>query len=293
MKKFIIITCCLILAVGFTQAQTYQNNTVTAPAVAENRLGGCGFKTQPGVQMSEITVPISGTILDPSKITINMGLTADWLGDVVVDLVSPSGEAITLIRRIGAGTAASCGDSSKFAPTNILGFNSENIDLIDAASIPATADIPSGNYLPTLSSANYPSHSPIDMTTYFNGKELNGKWTLVLYDYGVGELAILNFWQIIVAAGATLTTDDGGVYGNEASLKQNPVQDYILLDVPGSFNTLNFDIYDVTGKLVQKASFSSYTNDIRIHASNLSSGMYILRPTKDGEPRQPIKFIKK
>ena len=102
MKKFNFLAFCLFMSAGFTQAQTYQNNTPATAVDGITRAGACGYSTQPGVNMSEIAVPLVGTIVDPSKITVNLSIGAVWLGDVVVELVSPGGEGITLIRRIGA-----------------------------------------------------------------------------------------------------------------------------------------------------------------------------------------------
>lgn len=292
MKKLNFLAICFTAMCSFTYSQTYQNNTATPDAVAENRSTGCGYGVQPGVQMSDITVPVVGTITNASKITINVALTSDWLGDVTVDLINPEGQAITLIRRLGATLVTSCGDSSKFGAANILSFNSTNTMLIDH-TIVSTATVPAGNYAPTYGIAPYPTHNPGTLAAYFPGKRLDGNWRLILYDYGTGEPSTIASWQIIVGTGATLKTNEAGVFGNDISLKQNPVQDQLLLNVKDDFKFLSLDIYDATGKMVKNENVLRGSKDFQVDVRSLSPGMYILNPIKDGVRSQPIKFIKK
>ena len=293
MKKLYFLAISFFALSSTFEAQTYQNLTATPDAVAEARIAVCGYNTQPGVQMSSIVVPLSGTITDASKITVNLALTSSWLGDVTVDLVSPQGQGITLIRRIGSSLVSSCGDSSDFVAANVLGFNSANTTLIDAASVGTEVAIPAGNYAPTYGTAPYPSHEPGTLAAFFNGKQLAGDWRLILYDYGVGEPSTIASWQIIVASGAVLKTKESGVFGNNVSLKENPVQDLLLINVKEDFKNLIFEIYDASGKAVKKETMLSGRNDFNIDIRTLSPGMYMLIPIKDGERLQTIKFIKK
>lgn len=296
MKKFNFFALCFLLFAVFCNAQTFQNTTATVPAVdGVARLSACGGQTQPGVNMSEIIIPatITGNIADPSKITVNLDISAAWLGDVAVELITPNGEAISLIRRIGATAISSCGDSSSFLAGNILGFNSANVTLIPASSFAVGIPIPSGNYAPTYSIAKFPNHHPGVMSTFLTGKQLSGSWKMVIYDYGVGDATTLNSWQIIVAAGATLRANETGTFGSEISLKQNPVQDYLMVDVTNDFKSLNLEIYDASGKKVKNETVMKNAKNIEIDVRNLSPGMYLLNPVKDGERKQAIKFIKK
>ncbi|MFC6268502.1 T9SS type A sorting domain-containing protein [Frigoriflavimonas asaccharolytica] len=294
MKTLNFFVFCFSLAFGFTNAQTFQNTTATTDAIAETRIGGCGYNVQPGVQMSAITIPVTGTISDASKITVNVALTSSWLGDVTLDLISPEGQAITLIRRIGATLVTSCGDSSDFVAANILGFNSANTTLIDAAGAGPTVAIPSGNYAPTYGNAPYPTHNPGTLAAFLQGKQLDGDWRLILYDYGTGEPSTIASWQIIVANGALLKTSNlNATFGSDISLKQNPVEDYLLLDINSKFNSLSLDIYDASGKIVKKENILKNVTDVRVNVQTLPAGMYLLNPTMNGEKIQPIKFIKK
>jgi len=291
MKKLNFLAICFTAICSFTQAQTYQNATPTAGAVATSKLGGCGANTQPGVEMNEIIVPIAGTIADPTKVTIDLGLVAPWLGDVTVDIIAPNGEGITLIRRLGASTLAACGSSKTFAAANLLSFNSANASPINVAS--AATPIPAGNYAPSYGTALYPTHNPVAMTTFLTGKAIAGKWRVILYDYGDGDLANLASWQITFAPGALLKSNEGGVFSNDISLQQNPVEDFLKLNVQKDFKNLVFEIFDASGKMIKKESMVNSRSDFNIDVRTLSPGIYLLVPIKDGERKQTIKFIKK
>ena len=293
MKKLNFFVCALFLSIGFSQAQTYQNNTATEPVDGITRLGACGGLTDPGVNMSVINVPLTGSIIDPSKITVNLSISANWLGDVAAELITPSGEAITLIRRIGALSITSCGDSSSFVAGNILGFNSANTSPIDHTAVGVGIAIPAGNYAPSYGTAMFPNHHPGVMSTFLNGKQLNGNWRLIIYDYGTTDPTILNSWQIIVGAGATLKSSETGTFGSEISIKKNPVDDYLMVDVTDDFKSLNLEIYDASGKKIKSENLLRNAKNIQLDVRNLAPGMYLLIPVKDGERKQAIKFIKK
>lgn len=295
MKKLNILAICFTVICSLTQAQTYQNTTATTPVDGITREGSCGGLTQPGVNMSKITIPntITGNITDPSKFTVNLGISAAWLGDVAVELITPSGEAITLIRRIGAVNLNSCGDSSSFIAGNILGFNSANTSPIDAAAVGVGLPIPAGNYAPSYSTAKFPNHHPGVMSTFLTGKQIRGDWRLIIYDYGSGDPTTLNSWQIVLGAGVNLKANETITFGSEISLKQNPVEDYLMVDVTNDFKSLNLDIYDASGKKVSSENLLRNTKNIQIDVRNLAPGMYLLTPVKDGERKQAIKFIKK
>ena len=136
-------------------------------------------------------------------------------------------------------------------------------------------------------------HHPGNLATFFNGKQLSGTWRLIVYDYGTGDATTLNSWQIVVAAGATLKAGETGTFGSEISIKQNPVQDYLLIDVNNDFKSLNLEIYDASGKNVKNENIIKNTKNIQLDVRNLTPGMYLLNPVKDGERKQAIKFIKK
>jgi len=84
-----------------------------------------------------------------------------------------------------------------------------------------------------------------------------------------------------------------GVYRNDISLKQNIVQEYLKLNFQKYFKKLVFEIYDESGKVLKKESILDSRKNVNIDVRTLSPGMFLLIPTKDGERKHTIKFIKK
>lgn len=293
MKKLNFLAICFTAMCSLTYAQTYQNTTPTAGAATETRSSGCGSGVQPGVQMSNITVPIAGTITHPDKVTIEMGISAAWAGDVAIDLIAPSGDAITLIRRIGASSNTACGNSGDFVAANLLTFNSVNTAPINLTGISGTIPIPGGFYAPSYGTAKYPAYFPVTMNTFLMGQSVAGVWRLIIYDYGTGDEALIDNWKISFAPGVFLKTNEGGVVTESIVLQENPVGDYLRIDVKNDFKNLVFNIYDASGKMVKSESASKSNNGVQLDVRTLSPGMYLLVPTKDGERQQSIKFIKK
>lgn len=73
-------------------------------------------------------------------------------------------------------------------------------------------------------------------------------------------------------------------------LKQNPVEDYLQLQLSSKLNEdeVTVSVYNTTGILVKEAKY----NDSGILISNLSSGIYFLI-IQGGDKTEKIKFIKK
>lgn len=296
MRTIFIFLTAFLLSNTFINAQLYTNGTPSATADAVDITGSgvstaCGLNTQPAIKASVINVPIVGTISDPTKVTIHLSLVAAWGGDVAVDLLTPDNKVITIIKRLGAGASISCGSSVDFVGANTLSFNSTNA----ATILTTTNPVPAGNYLPTGNATIYPLHNMISLDTFLNGKFINGNWKLYVYDYGVGDPVNINSWSLQFDAGALLkTTDVGGIFGNIVSIKENPVKDNLLLSInKKDFRNMKLDIFDGTGKLVKTENLLKGISDISLDVSSLSTGMYLLVPTADGEKTQTLKFIKK
>lgn len=94
--------------------------------------------------------------------------------------------------------------------------------------------------------------------------------------------------KVSITATSVLGVDE--VKNVSTTLKQNPVEDYLQLQLGTSLNQegVTLKIYNTTGILVKEAKYS----DSGILISNLSNGIYFLI-VQEGNKTEKIKFIKK
>lgn len=279
---------------GIMNAQTYSFATSTPIPDGVTLLTGCGNGTTPGSVATTVNVPLTATITDPTKVTINLNLTHVWLGDVVAQLSTPAGANCALIKRIEAGTDAACGDSSDFAAGNILSFNAANTTTINALTPGATASIPAGSYAPTGGTSTFPSTIPLcNLTTFLNGVAVNGNWVMTFFDHGNGDTGTVNGWQLIFTTGFDLDTQDF-IFTNRVSVLGNPFTETLALKLNGESGT-TIHIYSIDGREVFTKIYTTVdaTQTINIETSNWQQGIYVLVPEVNGKRLNAIKIAKK
>lgn len=77
----------------------------------------------------------------------------------------------------------------------------------------------------------------------------------------------------------------------ELSAYPNPTTDYLTLNVGNSeLSTLNFQLLDINGKLIEAKKISSTTETIRME--NLPSATYFLKVTNNNQEVKTFKIIK-
>lgn len=86
-----------------------------------------------------------------------------------------------------------------------------------------------------------------------------------------------------------------GVENHQVQLIQvypNPTIDYLTLNVGNSdISSLNFQLYDITGKLIENKKIASPIETILM--GNLPSAIYFLKVTNNNEEVKTFKIIKK
>jgi len=71
----------------------------------------------------------------------------------------------------------------------------------------------------------------------------------------------------------------------------NPTSDFLILNVGNfEFSTLNFELFDVSGKLLESKKITSITETISME--NLPSSTYFLKVTSNNEEVKTFKIIK-
>lgn len=117
---------------------------------------------------STINIADAGTITDVN--VTNLEIEHSWTADVVVSLTSPTGTTITIIDQV-------CGQQ-------------DDIDLnLDDEAANSYADIP----CPAVGGGTYQPNSPLSV---FDGEDLNGIWTLTVFDDTNQDGGSLDSWEL-------------------------------------------------------------------------------------------------
>ena len=287
MKTKLLLSALFVSAL--MQAQTYTNGTsITIPDGV-----GCGPTAVVSEGTSTINVPLSGTITNPTNVTINLNLTHTWLGDVVVRLETPGGTSCALIKRMGSASDASAGDSSDFSAANQLSFNSANTTLIDVVTPGAAVAIPAGSYAPTGGSSATLTPTTLslcNLSTFLNGIAINGDWKLNASDYCADDIGTIATWSLVF-------TGLGGeefVFSNAVSVLGNPFENELVVKVNNlSTTSAVVNLYSMDGKLVNQTIVTNFAETTSIDTSTLTQGVYLLVAEVDGVTQKAIRVIKK
>lgn len=174
----------------------FQNNTLTN--IPDCTVSG-NVKT-PGLVESTIEIKSDGIIADPSKVVLELDLSHQWSGDIVVELIAPSGENCGIIKRIGTTSDTSISSSIDFVLGNKLKFNSLHSTFL----LPQIGSgILAGNYAPSRGASSIPFSVPMTaLNTFLMDKNIKGNWTIKIYDYENNDFGNLNSWKLYFEAGA-------------------------------------------------------------------------------------------
>ena len=209
--------------------------------------------------VSHINIPFNKTVLGVKSL---INLTHDYMGDLSLSLLSPSGTEIVLAAGIGS-------DGQGFINTNFDDYSPNSIQ--------------DTNF-------RYPytgSYSPVDKLWLMNGENSSGEWTLKIVDNYAPEQGTLNSWSITL----TYSTDrDVSDVPNHFELMENFPNPFnpitrIPFDVP-YYSRVKIIVYDITGREVAKLldefrspRFNDFVdfdiNSVRVNGgSGIASGIY-------------------
>jgi subtilisin-like proprotein convertase family protein len=188
-----------------------------------------------------------------TDINVSVEISHSYIGDIVVELTSPSGTTVTLI-------SGKCGDGSDLDATfDDLGLE----DIVCSSTSPAISG--------TL--------KPAEALSAFNGESTIGTWTLSVTDIElIFDEGILTSWGIEYCGvdGNSLTTKKF-----DSSLIQvypNPAKNRVTVKFE-KIKALDVVLFDLLGRkvLTTTLEYSGKTIDV----SSLSAGTYIMQLTDD------------
>ncbi len=202
--SFIALTLASVNAIAQIAQGFSSFTTITVPAGQPGTTTG-----NAGPYPSTITVSgVSGTITDVNVVLYDLQHT--WPDDFDVVLVSPTGQAVTLMSDCGAG--------------NDITAVTLTFDDAAGSGLPDGTIILSGTYLPTdfTTPDNYPTPgpggvSPPALLSTYNGNLANGTWSLYVVDDLSGDVGAIGqgFDLVITTTGCELVLPSGATDENE------------------------------------------------------------------------------
>jgi subtilisin-like proprotein convertase family protein len=236
-----VFTLGNIFSTGVSACLNIENNTPTAVI---------------STLTTSSTINISEDI-SISDLNVTVNITHPYIGDVVVDLVSPAGTAVSLI-------ASKCGTNDDMEAT---------FDDLGEATVICSSDIPS------ISGTLKPSQ-PLSA---FNGEPSAGNWTLNITDTGIGDDGFLTSWSIDycgITEGVVLSTQTFNDFN--VVMYPNPATDVISIKF-NNIPQLEVTLFDLLGRKVLSKMLRKDNKGIDV--SNLASGTYIVQMKNDNNEK--------
>jgi subtilisin-like proprotein convertase family protein len=189
-----------------------------------------------------------------SDINVTVSIAHPFIGDVVIELVSPSGTKVTLI-------AGQCGDNDNMEAT----FDDLGEAMITC--VPTTD-------LVTFSPAIEGTFKPKEPLSAFNGESSVGTWTLNLTDTGLGDDGALTSWTIEYCGVTERTLATKSFNDLDIIMFPNPATDILSIQFDDT-SELKVTLFDLLGRKVISKVLDSNNSDIDV--STLASGTYIVQ----------------
>ena len=208
---------------------------------------------------SSINIDADISITD---MNVSVNITHPYIGDVVLNLVSPSGTTVTLI-------VSKCDSNPDMEAT---------FDDLGLATFTCSAESPSISG--TL--------QPEQLLSAFNGESSIGNWTLNITDIGIGDDGVLTSWGIEYCGVDEAVLSTASLENEQITMYPNPATDIISLRFD-DISKLKVTIYDVIGREILSKLLEKSNKNIDI--SSLGSGTYIVQITNENNEKITKKLI--
>lgn len=189
--KLIISFVLIIVVAGgvFAATQTFTSSPGVAIPDATGGSSLCAADNVRGSVSNNVNVTLDGVV---TNITVNLNISHTYVGDLIVDLTSPSGTTVRIVDKIGVSGGSTCGCSADDIVSNLSDSGGASIE----ASCGSQAS--GGTFLPA---------NPLSA---FIGESATGTWTLTVMDDDELSTGTLNSWSLTITTDADGTGSDTG-----------------------------------------------------------------------------------
>lgn len=245
------------IGLGYTFSTTcnsYSNNT--ALPVPD----GLGANTPGATVAKTLNVPITGTISD---VNVTLSGTHTYYWDLVIALQHPDGTQTALFNR-------NCNQVT--TGFNVLFNDGAASTIVCAANLTGT-------------------FKPNQALSAYNGKAMNGTWTLLANDNYNGDTGTINNWTVeICATTAQLATAANQL--TDFSIYPNPSRGNFNLQFDNhSGNEIKVNVFDMRGRVIFENKYSNEaTFNENIQLNNAQAGVYLVSVT-DGNQKLTKRLV--
>ncbi len=150
---------------------------------------------------ASLNVTAMGTLVDLSKMTLELKLKHSFANDLAAVLIPPEVGARAMNKSPNTTGFEDCfiyrvGNNEDYLENNVLRFNTTFTNTL----APQNDFLPAGNYKESKNNVFQQSLNPLFQN--LQGKSVNGKWRLLLYDFSAGDTGQLISWKLIFDPGA-------------------------------------------------------------------------------------------
>ena len=243
------------ISIGVTVTCTEYSTGAISTAIPDG--GGAN------VQGTPVFVPI--TINDneiiAGNITVSVDVTHSYIGDLVMQLQSPSGSFANIWAR-------NCNDAQ---------YGNIDVTFEDGASAISCNSPTTGTFNPS---------SPLST---FDGEDINGTWNLVFVDFYTGDTGTVNSWSLEICTDQ-LSVDENQL--ENLAIYPNPNNGEFNIGFnPKSGEDIEIQVYDIRGRAIFSKNYNTTSRfEEAISLNNAQSGVYLLT-IADGSNKITRKII--
>ncbi|MGB5981240.1 MAG: reprolysin-like metallopeptidase [Nonlabens sp.] len=191
-------------------------------------------------------------VIAPSTVADDVNISVDishsYIQDMIIEVTNPDGVTTRLWNR-------ECVSQDDI----IMTFDD------DGSAIDCSLSGSSGTYAPS---------SPLAPLA---GSAVNGAWTMVMADAGVGDAGVWNNWSIEICSTEVVPLSNNEVdHDNSFVISPNPSNgNFSISSTIFSDNNSKFNLYDMSGRIVHTQDLSREATQTIKASNKISSGFYI------------------
>ncbi|MDH7913800.1 reprolysin-like metallopeptidase [Winogradskyella sp. SYSU M77433] len=208
-----------------------------------------------------VPITINDNEIIAGNITVSVDVTHSYIGDLVMQLQSPSGSFANIWAR-------NCNDAQ---------YGNIDVTFEDGATTISCNSPTTGTF------------NPANPLSIFDGEDINGTWNLAFVDFWTGDTGTVNSWSLEICTDQ-LSVDENQL--ENLAIYPNPNNgEFNIGFSPKSGEDIEIQVYDIRGRAIFSKNYNTTSRfEEAISLNNAQSGVYLLT-IADGSNKITRKII--